>query len=186
VKKWLEENDKIIPNFEFRIGSLFDGPENIDCENCSVLPALFWCESCSPGIHYCKPCDFSVHSSKALRNHIRIPIEEKSKRPILAKCETHGEEKKFYCLECRMVICGNCLIDEHPHKTTGIFKYAEKLREDLKNKIVYCNLKINDLNDKVEKISLEITQKEMRRNILLEELNHIENALQIQLSEKKK
>jgi len=83
-----------------------------------------------------------------------------------------------------MVICGNCLIDEHPHKTTGFFKYAHKLREDMKIKLVYCNSKIIDLNDQVEKISQEITPKEMRRNILLEELNQIENALQIQLREK--
>jgi len=85
-----------------------------------------------------------------------------------------------------MVICCNCLIDEHPHKVTGFFKYAEKLREDMKIKIGYCNSKIKDLYDKVEKISQEITQKEMRRNIIMEELNQIDNALQIQLKEKER
>jgi len=56
-----------------------------------------------------------------------------------------------------------CLVDEHPHKATVIVKYAQKLREDMKNKLENFQFMIKDFDDVAEQISQDITQKKIEK-----------------------
>jgi len=129
VLKWMDENkNQIIKSKE------------IKCDNCEENLAVVWCENCDA--HYCTDCNSTAHSLKTLRNHLRLNVQEKSKKPTFTKCRSHMEENKFYCVDCKTLICSVCAVDDHPqHKTMSIFKYGEILKNELKKTRCQCLVK---------------------------------------------
>jgi len=164
VLKWMEENKN--QNIK---------KEEIKCDNCEEERlAVVWCEDCASGTHYCKDCDSIMHNGKATRNHIRLGLKEKSKKLTFTKCKSHLEDNKVYCMDCKVLICTMCVIDNHPHKTMSIFKYGEILKNELKNSISTFNEMIN-----------EYIKKETRIDQEIEELTLELNRIQLLLKEKK-
>jgi ribosome-binding protein aMBF1 (putative translation factor) len=78
------------------------------CDNCSEDPAVNWCDKCA--YYYCVSCSKSVHSLKALQSHIMVPLSEK----IESFCTDHPDEKfKYWCSQCEVLVCRDCLLFEH-------------------------------------------------------------------------
>jgi len=102
------------------------------CGNCESLASL-WCDGCSNGTFYCSECFRSVHSIKALSQHKAISLQEKAKRPSFSTCSKHFKENEYYCADEKQFLCHVCLVDDHKmHNTNSAYKYAEKIREELK------------------------------------------------------
>lgn len=183
VKQWLDHKEQISKKQSSVITSQ---DSDIVCENCEEKPAIFFCENCS-GIHYCKECDSSVHSTKALRNHSRITVEEKKKRPVYSKCVSHKEDNKFFCLECKMVICSHCLVEMHPHKAITISKYADLTRSELLKSLEnHFTMKIKNFTNDITKKENEIVLLENRKKKMLEELEKIISDIEERKREKEK
>jgi len=161
--------------------------KEIFCENCeSGKLAVIWCENCAPGTYYCKECDEHIHSGKATKNHVRLGLKEKMKKPTFTKCTIHLEENKFYCLDCTTLICSVCKEDDHPqHKTSSIFKYGEMMKNDLKNSIANFTEIVKYLNRREKEIHEEILSKEKRREALVKELNQLDENLKSKKMKKK-
>jgi len=160
--------------------------KEIFCENCeSGRLAVVWCEHCAPGTYYCKECDEHIHSGKATKNHARLGLKEKMKKPTFTKCTTHLEENKFYCYDCKTLICSVCKEDDHPqHKTNSIFKYGEMMKSDLKNSIANFTEIVKFLNRREKEVQEEILLKEKRREILVKKLNELDENLKSKKNEK--
>jgi len=162
--------------------------QELNCQNCEQQIAALWCEQCS-GIHYCHSCDSILHSNKAIRHHIRISVAEKSKRPNFTKCKSHMEEEKFFCGDCKIVLCSVCVVDDHAkHNNMSIYKYADVIRNELKAEMVsrdevtqhYDNLEKDTVSDikekekKIMKLENELNQKYAELN---EQKKKIENII---------
>jgi hypothetical protein len=182
VLQWMEENKKNTEKNKKKSNS-------IECENCETQrQAVVWCENCSPGTYYCQVCDTSVHSGKATRSHVRMSINQKKKtKPHFSKCEKHMEESKYYCLNCKIFICIVCYVDDHPqHKTISSYKYAEKIKTNLKNTLSNIVESIDILETKEKKYELYIKNLEIERVKLTKKLKETEEDLKKKKLEREK
>jgi hypothetical protein len=179
VLQWIEENNN-------------DNKENqnpkkddIQCDNCDEIISKVWCEKCD--IYCCDACDSTIHSAKALRNHLRIGLREKLKKPTFTQCKNHLEENKFYCVDCRILICSVCVVDDHPtHKTMSVFKYGDTIKNDLKNTIITFSESINYYKEKETIIAGEILKRENEKDKLIIKLNEIDEDLKNKKNEQEK
>jgi len=138
--------------------------KDIKCEDCEEKSATFWCERCS--VYYCSDCSSIVHSRRATRDHLCLTLKEKSKRTIFVKCKRHLEENKFYCVDCQVLLCSMCVIDDHKlHNAMSVFKYTDGLREELK----FCVAPLQN-NEPLEKIEREVKQDTQNNEKELESL----------------
>ena len=82
------------------------------CDNCDENEGINWCDKCA--FHYCESCTKSVHSSKALQSHTIIPSVEK----VQSFCMDHLDEKfKYWCKQCEVLVCRDCLLFQHKDHT---------------------------------------------------------------------
>jgi len=170
VMKWMEEQRDQPKN----------KPTEPKCDNCEEKLAVLWCEPCSQGTHYCSDCDASVHVIKALRNHVRITLKEKKKKLIFIKCKSHAKDNKVYCVDCKVLICNMCFIDDHPqHKTMSIYKYGDILKNEMKKEILDLNLLIVKLTKLELDIGNEMKKNEAERAQLQEKITQLQEKVTI-------
>jgi len=160
--------------------------KEISCDNCEEeKPAIAWCENC--GTYYCKDCNSNLHSGKATRNHLRISIKEKMKKPTITKCKSHMKDNEVYCVDCSVLICSMCMIDDHTqHQMTSIFKYGETMKIELKNSLSTFKETINDFNELETNIKEEMKKRERVRAKLKEKIEQIDLFLKEKKIEEEK
>ncbi|CAF1214218.1 unnamed protein product [Adineta steineri] len=100
------------------------------CDNCNEKPGINWCEKCA--FHYCEPCTKSVHSIKALQSHTIVPVSDKTH----SICLEHPDEKfKYWCTQCHMLVCRDCLLFKHKyHKYLSLKDAATEIKVNLEKK----------------------------------------------------
>jgi len=107
----------------------------MSCELCSdtgvKIPASSYCIECDQ--HICDRCSGIHNKSKTSRSHqvvlsVDIPSAEDQIKLAVTYCDLHpGEQNRFYCYDCKMVICCKCFVDKDPdHKLIDVNKSAEK------------------------------------------------------------
>lgn len=142
------------------------------CEK-TPKPATTYCENCKT--HFCSDCDLADHSRKVSAKHVRIPIRQKAtKNPVFPICKQHNREQNLFCVDDRVFVCDACAKYSHgPHNVMDIYKYADVLKEELKQCVKPLQNKkplellaadIKDTMDKTEKELLKL--EEMKKSLL--------------------
>lgn len=122
--------------------------QSVVCTCCkSKEPAVARCTDCS---HFlCSNCNSAHEFMRCFENHRVVPFDalrsskEKSAvhKPIF--CSRHvGESLKFYCCECEVGACTECLTVDHKvgeHRCERIVDAEPNLRAELRNFIVEAN-----------------------------------------------
>ncbi|CAK1578425.1 unnamed protein product [Parnassius mnemosyne] len=122
--------------------------QSVVCTCCkSKEPAVARCTDCS---HFlCSNCNSAHEFMRCFENHRVVPFDalrsskEKSAvhKPIF--CTRHvGESLKFYCCECEVGACTECLTVDHKvgeHRCERIVDAEPNLRAELRNFIVQAN-----------------------------------------------
>jgi len=123
----------------------------------------------------------------ALKDHFRISLMEKLKRPLFSKCDKHHEDKKIYCSSCRDLKCNMCIIDDHAdHTTISIFKYGDQIKSELIQSLSGFNAVISSHLQKEVYIRTEISRKARKIEQLIEEIRKIEDEMKQKKKLKKK
>ncbi|CAH1635234.1 unnamed protein product [Spodoptera littoralis] len=122
--------------------------QSVVCTCCkSKEPAVARCTDCS---HFlCSNCNSAHEFMRCFENHRVVPFDalrsskEKAAvhKPIF--CARHaGESLKFYCCECEVGACTECLTVDHKvgeHRCERIVDVEPNLRAELRNFIVEAN-----------------------------------------------
>lgn len=122
--------------------------QSVVCTCCkSKEPAVARCTDCS---HFlCSNCNSAHEFMRCFENHRVVPFDalrsskEKAAvhKPIF--CTRHvGESLKFYCCECEVGACTECLTVDHKvgeHRCERIVDAEPNLRAELRNFIVEAN-----------------------------------------------
>lgn len=122
--------------------------QSVVCTCCkSKEPAVARCTDCS---HFlCSNCNSAHEFMRCFENHRVVPFDalrsskEKAAvhKPIF--CTRHvGESLKFYCCECEVGACSECLTVDHKageHRCERIVDAETNLRAELRNFIVEAN-----------------------------------------------
>lgn len=122
--------------------------QSVVCTCCkSKEPAVARCTDCS---HFlCSNCNSAHEFMRCFENHRVVPFDalrsskEKAAvhKPIF--CTRHaGESLKFYCCECEVGACTECLTVDHKvgeHRCERIVDVEPNLRAELRNFIVEAN-----------------------------------------------
>ena len=109
------------------------------CEQCSESKAVAFCRQCTEFI--CDGC-VKIHKKlKVLSDHKVTTLEELKEggaKQIFLKqapppmCNSHDEQMKIYCYECKHLICRDCVLDDHAgHKYDFVKKAAPAIKEKL-------------------------------------------------------
>lgn len=122
--------------------------QSVVCTCCkSKEPAVARCTDCS---HFlCSNCNSAHEFMRCFENHRVVPFDalrsskEKTAvhKPIF--CTRHaGESLKFYCCECEVGACTECLTVDHKvgeHRCERIVDAEQNIRAELRNFIVEAN-----------------------------------------------
>ena len=127
--------------------------EEIKCFQCvSEGRSVSFCNTCH--LFLCETCSNHHKIWRETHNHDLGPVV-KSEPPINVphkpiKCCSHKDELlKLYCEKCKLLICRDCIIDEHKdHKHSLLDKVAEKEREDLLSK--FKKTRTDDVKSKLD------------------------------------
>jgi len=83
--------------------------------------------------YFCNDCNLKEHSGRITRNHQRLSLKEKSKKPTFSKCLIHHQDKKYWCKDENELLCDVCVIDDHKsHQVLSVFKLTNGFRDELK------------------------------------------------------
>ncbi|KAL0275236.1 UNVERIFIED_CONTAM: hypothetical protein PYX00_003159 [Menopon gallinae] len=87
------------------------------CYECSNHEATLNCQQCD--CSFCDTCWTKVHSSgKSLMRHVPVNIKSVVVPKSTKYCLKHStKEVDFFCVNCNLYICANCVIFDH--KTVG-------------------------------------------------------------------
>ncbi|KAL3890395.1 hypothetical protein ACJMK2_002677 [Sinanodonta woodiana] len=126
--------------------------DNFSCDICGPkIVAIRRCLECEENL--CSSCCNVHEKSKASRHHkIRdlrtLDSETKGKIRQRVFCEQHPEDEiRFFCRECKVLICLLCKVDNHPnHTTANVDAAAAELRTTL-------DIKLNECSDKLKRIN---------------------------------
>jgi len=169
VSTWMEENNEQ-PITKKKFG----------CENCD-LPATLWCEGCQNGTYYCDKCSSLVHSLKATSKHCILTLKEKMKKPTFTRCNFHFQENQIFCVDCQVLICPVCMIDDHKsHNAMSAFKYSDVLRAELKSCVAPIEQKKGHLEQIERKIRTENENNEKKIVELTEQIKILEEKMKVE------
>ena len=144
--------------------------KEIQCGLCSNSKnkAEAFCKQC--GVYICKTCMLPHSRIKVEKEHQVVSLKEMGSMSLvelasattsIPKCSTRSEPLKFYCFDCKMMICRDCaMIDHSDHNKQSSRDAAKehkaKLKEKLKplrvinTKVSTAIKEINDTKRKVE------------------------------------
>lgn len=143
--------------------------------------SVWYCKSCEEGL--CEDCNITHGRIRALTNHDVLPLKgaeitrtrdssANSKRTVFEKCENHDKDAKRYCMNCKHVVCNDCIDSDHQDHTNVLISMlvTEELEEissrlsKLKKKIMSFDCTLKQLQNNVEIYSDGINQ--LKTNIL--------------------
>ena len=120
--------------------------KEIQCGLCSNSKnkAEAFCKQC--GVYICKTCMLPHSRIKVEKEHQVVSLKEMGSMSLvelasattsIPKCSTHSEPLKFYCFDCKMMICRDCAIIDHSDHNKqssrdAAKEHKAKLKENLK------------------------------------------------------
>ncbi|CAF1131150.1 unnamed protein product [Adineta steineri] len=154
---------------------------NTLCDNCNEKQALNWCEKCA--FHYCESCTKSVHSIKALKSHTIVPASEKPH----SLCLEHSDEKyKYWCTQCHMLVCRDCLLFKHrDHTFLSLKDAATEIKVNLKKETQEINENKQNLTQYSTAIKNAITLQHQKTIQERNDIGQMFENLQRMLEERK-
>ncbi|XP_066932669.1 uncharacterized protein [Clytia hemisphaerica] len=105
------------------------------CQDCVVqFPASNHCETCV--LNLCKKCTEYHESCVRFVSHKIIDIQNVSKKISSTKryCPKHNELLKYFCQQCKVVVCNDCCMISAQHKhhdITLVSEAIDKAKEEL-------------------------------------------------------
>ena len=132
------------------------------CEVCDSNKAATYCKDCTTTHLYCETCFEISHKSDRKKAHAKEPIASSDipKEDKSLICPTHPKEVlKYACLDCGVLICGDCMaIGEHKGHMGGtpqnaIKVWSEKFKEDIKDN------ELQSIKEGIEKASKNIQKR---------------------------
>lgn len=160
------------------------------CEMCKIRgennPASGFCVDCEDML--CKDCCEKHTYSRVTVNHKIVSIEELSKGEYntnlvnrqVVMCPAHvHEELKFYCSDCDVGVCRDCILLHHQNHTCKTSQEtAEKLQSELKNLMFGVRQKQKTLLDEdINKFSLHMEHLEELQEAEIEQVTTVTNKL---------
>ena len=97
------------------------------CENCEVTSGTHYCEDCG---YLCGNCLKGHNFMKSNHRHVVMTISEvNSKLKKTKKCSQHSNETiKYYCFNCKVLICRDCVLLKHTGSFNNIAHNVEEIR----------------------------------------------------------
>jgi hypothetical protein len=93
------------------------------CINCQSALATLWCERCAN--HYCVTCSSDIHRHRAFSNHQLVPLDQRPSEILLcAQCSK--KKLDFFCHDCAIVVCADCLLSTHNNHNFVLIDAASK------------------------------------------------------------
>ena len=134
----------------FSVMKKAEEPKEINCQGCSKLPSVAFCQTCKEYI--CSECDKAHKNMHSFSSHVvvsidslRSPINKSAaaEHPIFlaaskeVKCSKHEDEPlKLYCSDCSKLVCRDCIVIDHKdHRYAFVVDAAPKCREEIKQKV---------------------------------------------------
>ena len=102
------------------------------CEGQNKLEA--YCEDCV--LTVCSDC-ISVHKKlKVTKGHKIVPFEADKLMPVstVVMCSQHSNETiKYYCIDCKTLVCSKCIIDHKEHNWERINEAFKREKTELQS-----------------------------------------------------
>lgn len=89
-----------------------------DCAGCLANRGSVYCATCF--CTHCVECDAFFHSKVFTHRHSRFPAISRKSLHLQLKCVCHLKPLKYFCTECEIRVCEDCVtIDVLSFRTTG-------------------------------------------------------------------
>lgn len=166
-------------------------PSMLACTSCkSKEMAISRCNDCANFL--CASCDNAHRYMRCFEDHKVVQLEDlrkSSEKVAIHKplyCSVHPPENlKYFCFNCQIPVCNECLIGEHKGKEHNyqIISEAEKpmrselenLMKEAKTKIEYCNQATSDLDTSLHDLQ---NQFETARDLINESFQSFKAVLE--------
>ncbi|XP_055630856.1 brain tumor protein-like [Toxorhynchites rutilus septentrionalis] len=166
-------------------------PSMLACTSCkSKETAISRCNDCANFL--CASCDNAHRYMRCFEDHKVVQLEDlrqSSEKVAIHKplyCTVHSQENlKYFCFNCQIPVCNECLIGEHKGKEHNyqIISEAEKpmrielekLIKDAKNKIECCNQTTSSLEASLQDLQ---NQFETARDLINESFQSFKAVLE--------
>ena len=134
------------------------------------------------GIKFCKICELwlcneCLNIHKVFNNNHELSNNEFNISHI---CNIHGDINKYYCNNCKIEICGNCLIKGEKHFEHKFFPLEnfKDLINEIKQKIKFKNYE--SFNEMIKQIEDNLIKKKNEKcEIVNNKINEIINKLEL-------
>lgn len=166
-------------------------PAMLACTSCkSKEMAISRCNDCANFL--CASCDNAHRYMRCFEDHKVVQLEDlrkSSEKVAIHKplyCSVHPPENlKYFCFNCQIPVCNECLIGEHKGKEHNyqIISEAEKpmrlelenLMKEAKTKIEYCNQTTSNLDASLHDLQ---NQFETARDLINESFQSFKAVLE--------
>lgn len=142
-------------------------PEMLACTSCkSKENAISRCNDCANFL--CAGCDNAHKYMRCFENHEVVKLEDLQKstekvtihKPLF--CNVHTSENlKYYCYNCQIPVCNDCLIADHKgseHHYDVITNAEKSVKIDVENLMKEARSKINYCNSAAANLGTALTE----------------------------
>ncbi|XP_039959311.1 brain tumor protein isoform X2 [Bactrocera neohumeralis] len=147
--------------------------EQLSCTSCkSKEKAISRCSDCANFL--CSGCDNAHKYMRCFENHEVVKLEDLQKstadKPLTIHkplfCNVHSAENlKYYCFNCQIPVCNDCLIADHKGSEHhyDVIAMAEKsvrvdvenLMKEAKSKVQYCDAAASNLSSALTELQTQ-------------------------------
>ncbi|KAL9880613.1 E3 ubiquitin-protein ligase meiotic P26 isoform 2-T4 [Glossina fuscipes fuscipes] len=168
--------------------------EQLFCTSCkSKENAISRCNDCANFL--CSGCDNAHKYMRCFENHEVLKLEDLQKssdngKPLVIHkplyCNVHTSENlKYYCFNCQIPVCNDCLIADHKGSEHhyDVIALAEKsvrgdienLMKEAKSKVQYCDDAVSNLSTALNELQ---TQHDSARDLIQETFEKYKKILE--------
>ncbi|KAK3097649.1 hypothetical protein FSP39_011725 [Pinctada imbricata] len=161
---------------------------NNPCDMCSKPESLNFCIDCLK--YMCSTCSASHSKWPALKTHFILEvntenepiIELRKKKP---QCNKHGNEVVSFCVNCDHGVCEECKSScPKDHLFEDLHSHCKDLRKVISQHIRKSSIKIEHYSKCVERYEKKEQEMIQEREIALEEVGSLMNAIHRLLDQK--
>ncbi|XP_055844069.1 B-box type zinc finger protein ncl-1-like isoform X1 [Episyrphus balteatus] len=165
--------------------------EMLSCTSCkSKEKAISRCNDCANFL--CGGCDNAHKYMRCFENHEVVKLEDLQKtaekltihKPLF--CNVHTSENlKYYCYNCQIPVCNDCLIadhkgSEHHYEVIGLAEKCvrvdiEDLMKEAKSKVQYCDSAASKLSSDLTELQ---SQHDTARDLIEESFQSFKAVLE--------
>ncbi|KAI5167629.1 hypothetical protein NEIRO03_1993 [Nematocida sp. AWRm78] len=141
------------------------------CEYCNNKPAISFC--IAERAAFCNDCDKYFHGNTFTQRHSVYYFKQVGNKRFL-QCKYHTTVViDYYCMECNVPLCVQCMISNTLHNNHRTVSYIEAC-DDLKSKLFECT----DMDMVIKRAESRIIQIESEISEFDSEINSIKDKLQ--------